>query len=258
MVRKVAITLAIAFSAVLAAAATMNRRIVGGEDAKEGEFPFIVSLHFNDSSLGCGGSLLDSTTVLTAAHCLVYDVLNVRAGTLNKETGGVVAEVKSELFHPDYNPVKKQNDIAILKLSTPIRESKTISYANLPADGSDPFLSFTSFTAVAAGWGVTEDGNTVDKLRKVAIPIRAPDECLGRFQTQDPEFTNHLDTKVCAGEKGKDKDAGVGDSGGPLIDQETGQLIGITSFGGVIKGLGFYTRVGSYLPFINKNLGDSV
>ncbi|KID81821.1 Peptidase cysteine/serine, trypsin-like protein [Metarhizium guizhouense ARSEF 977] len=241
MVRKAAITLAVAFSAVLAAAATINKRIKGGEDAKEGEFPFIVRLNFpGNGEILCGGSLLDSTTVLTAAHCVVAtEAISVRAGSLDKETGGVVAEVKSNLLHPDYNHFKRGNDIAILKLSTPIEESKTISYAKLPAGGSSPVIGST---AVAAGWGLTEDRLTADKLRKVAMSIRAPDECVNFVNRQDPEYMKYQDRKVCAGEG--DKDTGSGDSGGPLIDQETGQLIGVTSAGR------FYTKVGSYIPFI--------
>ncbi|KAF5120891.1 Beta-fibrinogenase mucrofibrase-3 [Metarhizium anisopliae] len=82
MVRKAAITLAVAFSAVLAAAATVNKRIYGGEQAKEGEVPFLVRLHYEDPTVLCGGSLLDSTTVLTAAHCRPRDVTSVRAGSL--------------------------------------------------------------------------------------------------------------------------------------------------------------------------------
>lgn len=85
MVRKAAITLAVAFSAILAAAATVNKRIYAGEEAKEGEFPFIVRLHYEDPTIICGGSLLDSTTVVTAGHCVgmrKLKVLSVRAGSL--------------------------------------------------------------------------------------------------------------------------------------------------------------------------------
>jgi len=44
-------------------------KIVGGDFAFEGQFPYQVSL-FLDSSFFCGGSLISSTTVLTAAHCV--------------------------------------------------------------------------------------------------------------------------------------------------------------------------------------------
>lgn len=80
MVPKTAITLCAAFSAVLAAAASIDKRIVGGQDATNSEFPFLVSVH-NSRGHYCGGSLLDGTTVLTAAHCVDRSVL-VKAGTL--------------------------------------------------------------------------------------------------------------------------------------------------------------------------------
>lgn len=58
--------------------------IVGGVLAAAGDFPFIVSLQKNGAHF-CGGSLLDSTTVLTAAHCAYGQTttgLTVRAGSL--------------------------------------------------------------------------------------------------------------------------------------------------------------------------------
>lgn len=81
MVRKVATTLTIALCAASASAANINKRIIGGEDAKDGEFPFIVSILSNRDHPFCGGSLLDSTTVLTAAHCIT-GAYSVKAGTL--------------------------------------------------------------------------------------------------------------------------------------------------------------------------------
>lgn len=59
-------------------------QIVGGVPAQAGDFPFIVSLQRNGAHF-CGGSLLDSTTVLTAAHCAegrTATSLTVRAGSL--------------------------------------------------------------------------------------------------------------------------------------------------------------------------------
>lgn len=59
-------------------------QIVGGVPAVAGDFPFIVSMQIGGSHF-CGGSLLDSTTVLTAAHCVVGQNVarvTVRAGSL--------------------------------------------------------------------------------------------------------------------------------------------------------------------------------
>ena len=81
MIGKVTLTLAVAFSAVSASAASFNKRITGGENATDGEFPFIVSIHDKDGIQQCGGSLLDRITVLTAGHCVKH-AHSIRAGAL--------------------------------------------------------------------------------------------------------------------------------------------------------------------------------
>lgn len=75
--------------------------------------------------------------------------------TQNSKTGGVDAKVASGKKHPNfhlgdpYGGPYAVDDIGILKLSTPIKESESISYAILPANGSDPVVNST---ATAAGW----------------------------------------------------------------------------------------------------------
>ncbi|KAH0598142.1 hypothetical protein MHUMG1_04514 [Metarhizium humberi] len=244
MVPNIAIALA-AFSVVsAAAAATIDKRVIGGENAKAGEFPFIVSLSRKGSQ--CSGSLLDSTTVLTVAHCLEGRF------TSNRRMGGVIANIASAKEHPSYIKGHGVHDIAILKLSTPIERNETIGidYAVLPANGSDPA---PYSTAITAGWGIQGNGEpdrneAVDKLAKVVIPVHPRQDCRLRFHP--PEA--HPDT-ICAGVNGKD--ACLGDSGGPLIDQETGQLIGLVSRGQCTKPPTVYTRVGGYIPWIKDHLG---
>ena len=59
-------------------------RIVGGEDAPS-MIPWQVWF-----SGGCGGTILDSCTILTAAHCDITTNDMIRAGSLNKNIGGQV------------------------------------------------------------------------------------------------------------------------------------------------------------------------
>lgn len=59
-------------------------QIVGGLEAAKGDFPFMVAFYY-DGMFNCGGSLLNSNTVLTAAHCLegrVTSKMSVRIGSL--------------------------------------------------------------------------------------------------------------------------------------------------------------------------------
>jgi trypsin len=165
-------------------------KIVGGEPAEFGEFPFIVSI--TTKSLPdlnrCGGTLLDATTVLTAGHCSIFDPEDVviRAGTLvghllspcacyttrirgtrigpwcamtderqNFKEGGQQAEVESIIVHPEYAEVGPEetpvNDVAIWKLKRPIELDDTVGFATLPSAGSDPRVNSTVTTA---GWYV--------------------------------------------------------------------------------------------------------
>ena len=66
----------------------------------------------------------------------------------------------------------------------------------------------------------------VDELSKVVIPVHTREEL---FRSFDSDAAGR-DDKVCAGGDGKNI-MPQSDSGGPLIDQETGQLIGVASFG---------------------------
>ena len=100
-----------------------------------------------------------------------------------------------------------------------------------------------------------QKGYAVDNLSKAIIPVHAREIC-SEFQ---PDVTRS--ETICAG--GNGKNSCRFDSGGPLIDQETGQLIGLVSFGLADKKTEFlcnlapalYTRVGSYISFINEDLG---
>ncbi|KAM5349925.1 hypothetical protein ACJ41O_006430 [Fusarium nematophilum] len=228
--------------------------IVGGEQAVPGDFPFIVSLSRTGGSHFCGGTLLNADTVLTAAHCSTGQTasrVQVRAGSLKRNTGGTLVGVSQIIIHPSYSSSTINNDVAIWRLSTPISTGSSVSYARLPAQGSDPVAGSL---ATVAGWGTTSEGGTsspVD-LRKVTVPIVSRATCRAQYGTS--RITNNM---FCAGLEQGGKDSCQGDSGGPIIDDATGTLIGVVSWG---EGCaqpdfsGVYARVGSLLPFISSNL----
>ncbi|KAJ4318145.1 hypothetical protein N0V94_004581 [Neodidymelliopsis sp. IMI 364377] len=129
--------------------------------ARAGDFPFMVSVLLRHPQHICGGSLLDATTVLTAADCVAMaqqhgytsSDLIVRAGSLSPWSDGWLVRVVAMITHPEFSGFKSlDKDVAILKLSDPIPQSDTIKYATLARAGSDPIAG----TVVsAAGWYVT-------------------------------------------------------------------------------------------------------
>ena len=65
-------------------------RIVGGEPAPS-MIPWQVAM-LSGSFQFCGGTILDSCTILTAAHCGINTGHSIRAGSLDKTSGGQVCQ----------------------------------------------------------------------------------------------------------------------------------------------------------------------
>ncbi|KAF2847525.1 trypsin-like protease-like protein 1 [Plenodomus tracheiphilus IPT5] len=229
-----------------------QEEIVGGTAAAAGEFPFIVSLQKSGSHF-CGGSLLNANTVVTAAHCAVGQTassISVRAGSLSRTSGGTLVKVSSIKVNPSYTASTYDGDVAIFKLATAIPTSSTISYATLPASGSDPAAGSV---ATVAGWGTLSSGGSSlpTNLQKVDVPIVSRTTCRSNYG-QSAITTN----MICAGLTAGGKDSCQGDSGGPIVNTSK-QLIGLVSWGEGCAAAGkpgVYTRVATVLSFINANL----
>lgn len=100
--------------------------IVGGEQAKPGEFPHMAALGYpnlDEINYQCGGSLISDRYVLTAAHCRVANRVKptvVRLGDHNlklKEPNIPEKNVLIEKFisHEQYDPTSSKNDIALIR-----------------------------------------------------------------------------------------------------------------------------------------------
>ncbi|NXC88916.1 ACRO protein, partial [Cercotrichas coryphoeus] len=135
-------------------------RVVGGTGAKPGAWPWIVSLqHPWAPRLGhfCGGSLISTQWVLTAAHCfntynnitMMYVVIGATRFT-QPGPGAVVRSVKQVVLHPYYNPDIFSYDIAILELDHPVQCSPYIQLACV----AHPTLKVSELNNCwIAGWG---------------------------------------------------------------------------------------------------------
>ncbi|XP_040191913.1 chymotrypsinogen B-like [Rana temporaria] len=201
------------------------RPIISGYAAIPGSWPWQVSLQDRPSFHFCGGSLLNSLWVVTAAHCKVTPgntvVLGAYNGSVNTEDTQTIS-VGRVFRHPNYNSI--MNNIALIKLATPATYTDRISPVCLAAT-SDVFNG--GERCVTTGWENTNASAQVtpSKLQQASLPLLTTAKCQGY------RGSNIRDTMICAGDSGVS--SCVGDSGGPLVCQRNGAwtLAGIMSRG---------------------------
>ncbi len=244
-------------------------RIIGGQPAEPGDWPWIVSINLSsDNSVRCAGSLIHPNWVLTAAHCLddkdngivKKEDLFVVVGLYKQSnigTEGEKIEIKQVLQHPDWHNADSYNwpDIGLLELATPSKQPPlTLITQDSPATAPGQL-------ATVMGWGKTslEFANKgSDVLQEVELPIVSDEVCKQAYIDEEPI----LKTMVCAGLKEGGKDTCLGDSGAPLVVWEDSQWkqLGIASYGGKQDGpdcagpdaYGVYNRVSAFMDVINQ------
>ncbi|KAK7163579.1 hypothetical protein R3I93_007587 [Phoxinus phoxinus] len=237
-------------------------RIMGGSPAPLGSWPWLVNLRL-DGALMCGGVLVDSSWVLTAAHCFAgsrsesYWTAVVGEFDLTKsDPDEQIMKVNRIITHPKFNPKTFNNDIALVELSSPVILSERVTPVCLPSDLDPP----AGTPCLVAGWGsLYEDGPAADVVMEAKVPLLSQTTC--RTALGKELLTN---TMFCAGYLSGGIDSCQGDSGGPLIFQDrlSGrfQLFGITSWGdgcGERGKPGVYTRVTAFSDWVMTEIQKS-
>uniref|UniRef100_A0A667ZLZ5 trypsin n=1 Tax=Myripristis murdjan TaxID=586833 RepID=A0A667ZLZ5_9TELE len=251
-------------------------KIVGGYECPKHSVPYQVSL-FTGYNF-CGGTLLSSEWVLSAAHCktnplklafregsgvgaslLSQNNCNGLRGAFNSsrsnveirlgehniwEAEGTEQHIMSAKFirHPDYNSRTQDNDIMLIKLSQPATLNSYVRPATLPTkcarDGAMCQIS---------GWGTRYP----DKLQCLDAPLLSDDTCFNAYPFQITE------NMICAGFLEGGKDSCQGDSGGPMVCD--GELQGVVSWGhgcALRKKPGVYTKVCNYISWIEDTMAS--
>ncbi len=217
-------------------------RIVGGTNAQQYRYPYVVSLIAFEDSHACGGSLVAPDVVLTAAHCQgVLSRAHIgRWNRLDSSEDFDDIEVVSEIPHPGYVDEGFKSDYMVLKLATP--SSKQIVRLN---ENSNIPRGDVADEMIAMGFGDTIFGvkSLADVLQEVSLTYVPNAVCeLSRDSTLGLTYQGEIiDSMLCAGDAGED--SCQGDSGGPLIvsggSAEQDVLVGIISWYVATKTLSF-------------------
>ncbi|XP_010084304.1 PREDICTED: transmembrane protease serine 2 [Pterocles gutturalis] len=208
-------------------------RIVGGSRATLGQWPWQVSLHVQDIHI-CGGSIITPQWIVTAAHCVEGQYSDAYlwrafAGILNQNEMfyDYGYRVQKIISHPDYDTDSKNNDVALMKLETPLAFSDSVRPVCLPNPG---MMFEPNQQCWISGWGAEyQGGKTSNSLNYAMVPLIERSTCNSIY------FYNGmiLPTMICAGYRGGGYDSCQGDSGGPLVTNKSSLwwLVGDTSWG---------------------------
>nr|XP_061807657.1 chymotrypsin-like protease CTRL-1 [Nerophis lumbriciformis] len=214
--------------------APLNSRIVGGDDAAEGTWPWQVSMHYNGFHI-CGATVINEEWILTAAHCILSTNLEPwrlyfgkqnQSDTSPNEVNRTVARI---IVHPDYNNSTFNNDITVMKLSSPLNYTEYIRPICMASKDS----KFNNGTMCwGSGWGrlgADQPNVGFERLQEVKIPIIGNNQCGCSYSFVENIGVNS--NMICAGQEGK----GIcqGDSGGPLQCKQGSVWVqaGLASFG---------------------------
>lgn len=197
-------------------------KIIGGTEAEQGQFPWMSCLYLFEEEAVCGGALVHPEWVLTAAHCVFDEDLDIFSFRINSidaygelnPNGGAERTISEVHIHPEYNfgdLVGEYVDLALFRLSEPVTDISPIA---LPIDLDPLELYETNSQVNIAGWGlVVEDGVNInpDTLQWVTSNVYDFDLCetaVGNSISDDFFCIGYTEGQMPSG-------AATGDSGGP-------------------------------------------
>lgn len=213
------------------------------------KYPFYAGLSYNGGAAFCGATLISKNWLLTAASCvdkITYNILN-RYSVILGSQGFAIENI---IMHPSWNRAVYANDIAVIKLKTPVNLNSQITPVCLPYN--DVATNIIGETALAMGFDTL---NNV--LRDAYATIASSQQCRQYSSFYSAHVTNNM---FCSYDNRND--ACVGDFGGPLIVKRYQRLfqVGIVSWGG--QGCTgenkpqVYTNLYPYLEWIKATTND--
>ncbi|XP_052850176.1 enteropeptidase [Drosophila gunungcola] len=247
--------------------------IFQGRNLQRGQLPWLVAIFERRESNGpafiCGGSLISTSTVLSAAHCfrfpgrdLTADRTAVSLGrnSLAIHSEGEIRGVSQLIIHENYQ-IKQvtEADLVLLRLDEPVRYNDYIVPICLWSSSNRMDLP-QGHTTYVAGWGPDESGTGNSDVSKITdLKIVSESNC-----NLELPHTLVQPSTLCAKKTGSGPCAS--DGGGPLMlrEQDVWVLRGVIS-GGLINEEehtcelskpSVFTDVAKHIDWVRRNMWD--
>ncbi|KAJ8673059.1 hypothetical protein QAD02_004320 [Eretmocerus hayati] len=254
------------------------RRIAAGSIVAVRDYPYVVSLQDSGGHF-CAGTMIAYNVVLTAAHCLDQrSDVTICYGTLDKNSKcqGTTHDIDEVVYHESYKKLFDEggeyavNDLALIRLKTPITTSRTVRTMGL-FEQDEKINDMSNATII--GWGATrppeEDdyqrGNIWDELKSIfksydmyhyfSKELRiATVQIISKHNCGVLHEEAVLKDQICTGSPHGSHC--IGDSGGPLMIG--GRQAGINSWGtnkcGVPGSLGISMSISHHRDWIDTKV----
>eukprot|EP00111_Clytia_hemisphaerica_P002747 TCONS_00007727-protein len=241
-------------------------RVVGGKDAKAHSWPWQIGLHRNGGFM-CGGSIINSRWVVTAAHCvngmsLLTTNFTVKLGDHDRRIneGEQIIKVSKAVVHYSYENSRESkfdNDIALLQLEQPIKFGRNVQPVCLPSQGDAPKVGSKCYIT---GWGkIGHQGGSHTILQQLGLTVQSKETC-AKHNSKIGKITDRM---ICAAnfDTTKNQSGCHGDSGGPFVCQNSNgswTLHGAVSWGSpkcdTKDAISVFARVGQFRDWIEKTI----
>jgi len=233
-----------------------QRRLVsGGKPVPIGKYPFFSASDRVELSAGffggmCGGALIHPRLVLTAAVCvpsLLFDDLRIGYDRRSDPQTGLPVRLDSTRAHPRHFCSSVSN-IALILLSEPISNVTLVPYVR--NDATIP-LEDAVLTTMGFGGRFPDDELGTNVLHEVNVTVLNNDDMLAKYGPSNydpPVFNASFMFGATAVGGGGPCDY---DTGGPVLDAETGILVGSISSVGCDESESLFTRIGAYTDWID-------
>ena len=259
--------------------------IIGGDDATVGDYPWMVALYKSDD-FTCGGVLISSHWIATAAHCVYEDddvdgnatayeaddfsvIIGESAhySTTSDASDVTVRTIKSVIINPNYTGSSDSDtssdadydyDIALLELEDAYYEVGPAIATSARFDEIDDgdYLTVIGYGLMDADENAAPDDAIPTTLQEAELPFVPTSDCYWENQSS----TDVTDNMFCAGYDSSDVDIDScsGDSGGPVFTTLDGELtlVGLVSWGSssCADHPGVYTNVSNLRSWILENI----